>query len=123
MSKQSELEKLERTIKDTEVRITTVEVSVVALDKEISSLTTLEKTLKDNIACLKKKSIIAIAQEFRKAKDDLKSTKTKLSSLNNDRTHFKKTINDMSIFLEKIRKDLIKLENNDNVLNFKSEKK
>lgn len=105
------------------MRIKTVESNIVALDKEIASLTSLERTLKDNIACLKKQSIIAIAQEFRKAKDDLKSAKVKIASLSNDKDHFKKVSKDMAVFLEKSRKELSKLESNNNVLNFKPEKK
>lgn len=123
VSKQTELEKIDRTLKDTEMRIKTVEQSIVVLEKEIANLVNLEKKLKENISCLKRESIIAIAQEFRKAKEDLKSAKTKIASLTNDKNHFKKVIVDMVNFLEKSRKELAKLENSNNVLKFKLEKK
>lgn len=112
MSKQVELEKLDRAVRDGEIRLQTVNVNINSLTKEIDQLENLENQLEENLKCLKKKSIIAIATEFKKAKEDLKKTKTRLISLKNDRENFKKAANDVEAVMKKAKEDMENLKKN-----------
>jgi chromosome segregation ATPase len=120
-----ELSKLDNAIKEAEVRMRTINASLDALDKEITILCDLEKTLKENVKCLKEKRVVAIAKEFRKAKDDLKRTQIKITSLKNDREHFSKANKEMDAFLKQTKRDIDRLKESleNNVLQFKPEKK
>ena len=118
MSKLVELEKLDRAIKDGEIRIRTVQNNIDQLTKEIDQLTTLEKQLEENLDCLKKKNVTVIATEFRKAKEDLTRTKARLTNLGNERENFKKSLDNASQVMEKARAEIEKLKKaeNNNVL-------
>jgi len=120
MDKSEDISKLDRAIKDAEIRIKTILVNIDAIAKEIDLLSNQEKTLEDNIRCLKKSRIIAIAQEFKKSKVELQRIKTKTLSLRNEKEHFTKTTNDMENFIKENKKRLDKLQSNNenNVLQF-----
>lgn len=116
MNRYEDVLKLEREIKDTEIRIRTVRTNIVTQDRDIASLLTLEKTLSDNVGCLKKKQIIAIAQEFKKAKEDLTRTKTRIASLNNNRDDLiraeKEMVDSLNLLTKELEKVNKSLENN-----------
>jgi predicted nucleic acid-binding Zn-ribbon protein len=120
MNKTEDISKLDRSIKDAEIRMKTVLNNVEALTKEIDLLTNQEKSLEENIKCLKKKRIIAIAQEFKKTKDELRRIHSRILILSNDKEHFIKTSKDMQDFINKTQKELEKLQNtsDNNVLQF-----
>lgn len=122
MGREEELVKIDGAIKDAEGRIKTTRTHLDAIDKEISSISTIEKTLIENVKCLKSKRIIAIAQEYKKAKEELQKTQNRLVSLRNDRNHFNKILLEIEELLKQTRKAFDKLQNigNSNVLSFKS---
>lgn len=115
------IDELDRAIRDADSRMKTVSINVEALNKEIASLITLKATLEDNISCLKAKQVITIAQEFKKAKDDLGKTKHRLSTLSNDREHFVKVFNDLKSWIVIANQEIAKLNKaaDENVLTFK----
>ena len=121
MGRTEELAKIDRAIKDAEIRIRTVHTSLVALNKDISEITTLEYTLKENLACLKKKQVVAIAQEYKKAKEELRKTQLRLTMLTNDREHYEKTLRDAQSFLDLAKRDYIRMSNlmEKNVIKFR----
>lgn len=125
MSKQVELEKLDRSIKDGEIRLRTAKTNIEALDKEIDSLSSLEIQLEENVKCLKKNNVVAIATEFKKAKEDLAKTKARLIALKNDRELFKKSAKDIETFTNKAKEDIEKLQKtgDNNVLRGKFSRK
>jgi predicted nucleic acid-binding Zn-ribbon protein len=125
MSKLENITKLDRAIKDAEIRIRTVLVNVEALTKEIDLLSSKAKTLEENVKCLKQNRIIAVAQEFKKSKEELYRTRSRITTLGNDREHFLKSSDDMKAFIEKTKKELEKLtnDNDNNVLQFKGKDK
>jgi len=125
MGKAEDLTKIDRSIKDTEIRINTVQASVDAIEKEMLNLSTLEKAVEENLKCLKERKIIAIAQEYKKAKEEVKRIQIKIIALRNDKEHYGKMIKDMQLFLKQARREYERLEkyNDNNVLNFKSRKK
>lgn len=117
MGKQADLEKLDRTIKDGQIRLQTVKTNIESLSREIAVLDELEIQLNLNLQCLKEKKIIAIATEFKKAKEDLAKTKVRRIALSNDREHFKKAAAEVEIVMKKAREELEELnKEGDNVL-------
>jgi chromosome segregation ATPase len=101
MGKQDELAKLDRNIKDTEIRLKTFDTNIGTIQKEIDFLLNIEKQLDENISYLKKVKIIALATEFKKAKEDLKKTKTRLVQLKSDRTINEKAHKELGAMLQK----------------------
>ncbi len=114
MTKNAELERLDRAIKDGEIRIRTVQNNIDQLTKEIDTLVTLEKQLEENVGCLKKKNVTVIATEFKKAKDDLARTKTRLINLGNERENFNKSLENAKQVMEKAREHIEKLQKEEN---------
>ncbi len=112
MSKQIELEKLDRAIRDGEIRLQTVNVNIGSLTKEIDTLTNLEIQLEENLKFLKQRNIIAKADDFKKAKEDLVKTRTRLISLKNDRENFKKAADNVQVVMTKAKEDIDKLRKN-----------
>jgi predicted nucleic acid-binding Zn-ribbon protein len=100
-------------------------MSIDALAKEIGSVTVLQGTLEDNIKCLKKNKVIAVAAEYRKAKEDMKKTHIRLATLENDKTHFTNALRDVEALLKKAREEFTKYKTlgDNNVLEFKTGKK
>lgn len=118
MSRQTDLEKIDRNIKDTEVRLKTFKVNIETIQKELDFLAKLESQLEENITYLKKVKIITLATEFRKAKEDLKKTKTRLVQLKSDRTINEKAHKELGYMLEKNKEayDRLAQQNENNVL-------
>lgn len=125
MSKQLDLEKLDQSIKEGEARLKNVQNNLEVLDKEIGSLSEVEAKLEENIKCLKKKNIVAMAAEFKKAKEDLAKTKARLSALKNDKDRFEKASEEVHKSMKKVKLDIEKLKNSsdNNVLQGKFRKK
>jgi chromosome segregation ATPase len=101
MSRQTDLEKIDRNIKDTEIRLKTFEVNISTIQKELDFLSKVESQLEENIAVLKTIKIITLATEFKKAKEDLKKTKTRLTQLKSDRMINEKAHKELGVMLEK----------------------
>lgn len=110
MGKQEELERLDRTLKDCDVRLRTVKMNIDSLTKEIDTLADLETQLEQNVKCLKKKNIIAIATEFKKAKEDLAKTRIRSIALKNDREQFKKASDEVEWTIKKSKEELEKIQ-------------
>lgn len=124
MSKTDDISRLDRSIKDAEIRINTLLSQVESYKKELDILLNKEKLLEENVKCLKKNRIIAIAQEFKKAKSELKITRDRITLLSNDKDHFLKSSEDMKTFIEKTKQELTRLQNlnDNNVLQFNRDK-
>lgn len=118
MSKQIELEKLDRAIKDSNIRACTVKSNIEVLNREIDGLGKLEATVEENIQFLKRKKVIAMADEFKKAKEELKKIQTRLIMSRNEREDYRKALDNVNKVikdsLEAIEK--IKHEGDNNVL-------
>jgi len=112
-----DLAKLDRAVKDAEIRLHTVHSSIVGLDKELDTLSNLEDTLEENLKCLKNSSTIPIASEYKKAKEDLKKTRLRATALQNDRAHYHKAKAEVEASVAKIKEEIEKLKKgDDNVL-------
>lgn len=121
MGRTDDLTKLERTVKETDARLKTLLSNLQALDFEIKKIVVLERTLVENVKILKTKQVIAIAQEFKKAKEELRSVKVRLVALRNDREHFSKAFKDTKEFLKTLEAQHRKIvrEGENNVIKFR----
>lgn len=125
VNRSEDLVKLDQVIKDAEKRIKTIQANIDALNKELNTLATFEKTLEENIRCLKKNQIIAIAQEFKKTKEELKKTRSRVIMLTNDKEHYIRSSKEVHSLIKKTKEDIQRMEKigDSNVLPFKSRRK
>lgn len=84
VSKQEDLIKLDRNIKDAESKLKTFKNNLDIVQKEVDLLSSMERKLQENIDFLKKNKTVAIAEEYKKSKENLKKTKVRLGQLKND---------------------------------------
>lgn len=101
MTKQQELDRLAHWIKDAQARLTVFMSSSGILDKEIDLLTAREDQIKENLKFLKKKKVIALAMEYRKAKEELDKIKSRLTMVRADRQNIGRATADVEAFLLK----------------------
>jgi len=106
---QNEIEKLDRTIRDSGIRLQTINMNIISISKEIDNLLNFENQLEENIRCLKQKNIIAIAVEFKKAKEELGKARARSLTLKNDRENFRKAVNEINKLVKKSKEDMAKL--------------
>jgi chromosome segregation ATPase len=92
MSKQIELENLDRAIRDGNIRAQTVKTNMEILSREIESLDQAEIALEENLKFLKQQKIIAIAEEFKKIKDELARVRVRLITSKNERADYQKSL-------------------------------
>jgi chromosome segregation ATPase len=118
MGKQEELAKLDRAIKDCEARLKTFEANVNTIKKEISILETAENQLEENIGYLKKNKTVALAIEYKKAKEDLKKTKVRILQLKSDAAINERVYKDTQDVLNKNKEmyDKFAKQNDNNVV-------
>ena len=125
MSRQQELDKLDRAIKDADIRLKSIKNSLDVIEKEINQLTVLEVELAQNLAILRKKRIVAMAAEYRKARVELERAKSRLSMLKVNRNNAQAAFEEMSVFLKTAKENYASIlkEANNNVLKGKFGKK
>ena len=113
MSKAEELVKIDRNIKDIEIRIKTFSLNIEAIQKELDFLTNLEDQLQQNISYLKNIKVVALAIEYKKAREDLKKTKVRLLQLKSDKMINEKTYKELQNTLQKNKDIYDKLSKQD----------
>lgn len=121
-SKQDEITKIDRNIKDCENRLKTFESNIGTIQKEVDFLQNLENQLQVNIEILKKVKIVTLAKEYQKTKEDLKKTKIRLTQLKSDKTINEKAYKELQVLLEKNKEVYDKLNkqaNENNVISGK----
>lgn len=115
MTKQQELDRLAHAIKDAEARLKVFKQNLDTVEKELAHLANVESQLQENIKFLRKKHIIALALEYRKAKDDLDKTKNRLAMIRIDRENIGRAHKEIEDFLTKHKAnyaELLKESNN-----------
>lgn len=123
MGRTDELEKVEKTIKETEARLKTLKTNLDAIDLEIKKIATFERTLVFNVKMLKTRQVVAIAKEFKNSKEELKKVKARLLVLRNDKEHFSNVFKDVHDFLKSTRTQHSKIvqDGENNVIKFRRE--
>jgi chromosome segregation ATPase len=118
VSNKSDLEKLGHNIKDCENRLKTFNSNIDTIQKEVEFLSHLESQLETNIGILKKVKIVTLATEYKKAKEDLKKTKIRLTQLKSDKAINEKAHKELSFLLDKNKEvyDKLTKQSENNVL-------
>lgn len=109
MSAPVDNEKIEAAIKDTESRLNAIRLALAHNETEINTLVRAEVLLKENIAELKRKGVAVIASEYKKAKEDLVKTITRLTFLRIDKNTYERALNGQTGVLDYLK---LKLETN-----------
>jgi len=114
----AELEKAEHEVRDLEFRYANVKDGIGSIDREIALLSVKDVALSENIKNLKKSSVIVLASEFRRSKEDLNRTKTRLDMIKKDKLNLENALAVTLSFLEKARLklDSIRKSESTNVL-------
>lgn len=120
MSKQQDLERLGHAIKDAEARLKVFQQTLETVNKELTELTRVEIALEENLSFLKTKNVIALAAEFKKAKEDLVKTKARMVKIRVDNDRIAAATKECGEFLRKSKEDLANsLKEPTNVLKFR----
>jgi len=86
MDKASEdLNKASHTMLDAQVKLQQTQAERLKLDKEIALLNMIEANLEENIRVLKRKRLIVMVNDFKKASNDLNTARTRRAFLRVDR--------------------------------------
>lgn len=118
MSKIEELDKLDKAIRDAEISLKSIRISIEQTDNEINVLSTRKNELEQNIQFHKKSDTIPLAHEYKKAKAELSKTKARLILIVSDRKKAYQASKDIEQIIEKFkidRSNLLKTSEN-NVL-------
>lgn len=121
MGRTSEFDKIEKSIKELDGRLKTLQTNMEALSSEIHKISTFERTLVENVKILKSKRVIAIAKEFSNAKDELKRVRARLVVLKSDQDHFDKVYGEVSENLKNTHLQYAKMlqDGENNVIKFR----
>lgn len=106
MGNLQEIDKLDRAMKDAEIRLKSIRHNLEKIDHEITVLEPLQKELEENIEFLKRTGTIPMAQEFRKTKQELAKTKARLGLLLVDRPKVSNACDEVESIIHKFRKDI-----------------
>lgn len=111
MGKQADIDKLTNAVRDAEAQLKVFKHNLGILDREIAQLNAVEAQLDENIKFLRKKNIVALAKEYKAAKDDMNKTKNRLAMLRIDRSNIDRATSDIDSFVNKTKEELTKLLN------------
>lgn len=107
-----DLDRLQEKMKEIEANLIRIRTFLDSIDKEIQTLTVLERTLEENLSVLKRKNVIALAHEYRKAKDDLQRARTRMTFLRIDFDTHQRAFNGNSQALGALKNTYAKELNN-----------
>jgi len=118
MGKTEDLAKLGVAAKDIEQRMTSIKANMDTIKKELDFLTTVEEQLDSNVKYLKKVKIVALASEYKKAREDLKKTKTRLGQIKGDLGNNERAYKELEAMLKKNKEvyDKLSKTSDNNVL-------
>lgn len=109
MGKMEELDKLDKAIKDAEIRLKSIQNNIEQIGNEIAILSPRKNELEQNIEFHKKAGIVPIAHEYGKAKRELSKIKARLILISNDQKKAIAASKDVELILDKFKKDFEKL--------------
>lgn len=105
MNKNEELDKLDCAIKDCEIKLKSVQSNIEQIDKEIDALRPRQAELEQNIEFHKKSNTVPLAQEYKKAKNELSKTKARLILITSDRKKSDEACKQIQQVIEKFKRD------------------
>ena len=122
MSLFTEIEAAEKQIKETESRLNSIKDGLASIEREIVLLSLKELALNDNLKILRKNTGIVLASEFKRSKEDLNRTQTRMAMIRKDKESLEKAKAAALSFLAKSKEKLEELKASEvnNVLDFKT---
>lgn len=105
MNKIEELDKLDRAIKDADVRLKSIQANIEQIDKEIAVLSPRKSELEQNIEFHKREGTIPLAHEYKKAKSELSKVTARLIFIKSDHSKAHEACKQIEEIMEKFRKD------------------
>jgi len=122
MSLFTEIEAAEKQIKETESRLNSIKDGLASIEREIVLLSLKELALNDNLKILRKNTCIVLASEFKRSKEDLNRTQTRMAMIRKDKESLEKAKAAALSFLAKSKEKLEELKASEvnNVLDFKT---
>ena len=121
MSRNEELDKIDRTIKDLEIRLSAIKNSVGQIEKELSVLNPKKLELEQNIRFQKKMGTVPIAHEYKKAKAELSRNTARLILIASEQAKATAVVKQIEQMIDKLRKDYYNLvvDSQNNVIQVK----
>lgn len=118
VSKNEELDKLDRAAADAEIRLKSIQLNIEQIDKEIAVLNPRKDELEQSIEFHKRTGTIPIAHEYKKAKTEFSKTKARLILITSDRKKADDACKQIEKIIEKLKRDHMELlrTNENNVL-------
>lgn len=101
MNKQQELARASDSLDQAKNDLMGISIRLSAIEREIDVYILKERELLENINILKRKKIVALAQEFKRAKEALLALRQKLIFAYNDRSRHEKAIRTTQSLLNK----------------------
>jgi len=109
MSKNEEIEKLEKAIQDSEIRLKSIYSNIEQLDREINALTPRKLELERNIEFHKKQETVPIVNEHRKTRAELSKITARLILISSDRKKSVQASLDVESIIDKFKRDHMQL--------------
>jgi len=106
-----ELDKISRTIKDLEIRLSAIRTNIDQIDKEMSVLNPRKVELERNLRFQKKEGIIPIAHEYKKAKAELSRTTARLILITSEHNKAISVSNQIERTITQLKDDHSRLTN------------
>lgn len=104
-----DLNKASHVLLDAQVKLQQVQAERLRLDKDIATLTMVEANLDENVRVLKRKRMIVMVHDFKKASTDLGTCRTRLAFLRVDRQNIIKIENHADAVYNKAKAEYEKL--------------
>jgi len=118
MSKIEELDKLDKAIKDADIRLKSIQAAIEGIDKEISVLAPRKSELEKNLEFHKKSGTVPLAHEYKKSKAEFTKIKVRLNLITSDRLKAIDACKQVEEIIDKFKRDHMELlrTSEDNVL-------
>lgn len=121
MNNIEQIDRLDKAIKDAEMRLKSIESNITNIDNEIKALSPRLSELESNLEFHKRQGTVPKAHEYKKTKTELVKIKHRLNLINSDRTKCDQACKDINQIIEKFKNDRLELlkHSNNNVLSAK----
>jgi len=118
MNHLEEADRIDKAIKDAQIRLKSIETNLEQIDKEINILAPRKIELETNLEFHKKSGTIPIAHEYKKSKAELSKVKGRLIFITSERKKTYDACKQVGEVIDKLKRDQTELlrKSEDNVL-------
>lgn len=109
MNKNEQLDKIDRTIKDLEIRLSGIRTSLGQIENELSVLSPKKTELEQNLRFQKKEGTIPIAHEYKKIKIEFSRVSARLILITTEQKKATNVLAQIETHITKLKNDQIKL--------------